>query len=568
MANILMTTVPGPDVQTHGISRTLALGRILHFEALMRRRLGEVRPQRYVRLHNYYAGQNLPPDNVDQPLMINRFKQIVDKHTGYLWGQYKDHLVDWRVTYRFKDDLASDGSPNEIEAVNAYGRKIKRFLQRMLEETNADERLYKASKHASLYGDGVLEVRYDEAARRIIIEPVLPEYYHAMWEISNMDVLTEVIVAYPIDRVAALEQYGTSGNDQFIGYQAINPHYLPGIGVLWKRWSTTSYQVWVDDVNVVNTPNPYMEVDREGYLHPGVIPFLHIPNMQAGSEYWGYSDGEAILFLSDELNRRMADAGDIVNSHAHPITTLTGYAGEQEDLPIGPDSIWDLGREGKAERLEGKGPPPEVMAYIAAVKTEMHETSSMPEVAYGTRSSGSHSSGLALAMAMMPVVERSREKRLIWRNKLKQLAQMMFYLLYKRDPGLLQAAGLDYARMRLYTIEPVFADILPKDELQVVNEQVATKVNGLRSLERALEQLGEDDVQAEIRRIQSDLLFAASVGQPTPGPGQTAGKNSEQGQGGSPGIPGSISPSLSKPGTTIQSQDLPRLDNVSMGQTP
>lgn len=558
------TTVPGPDVITHGISRTLALGRILHFEALMRRRLGEVRPQRYVRLHNYYAGQNLPPDNVDQPLMINRFKPIVDKHTSYLWGQYKEHLLDWRVTYRFKDDLTDE----EQQDASAYGRKIKRFFARMCEETRLDERLWKTSKHASLYGDGVLEVHYDEASRRVIVEPVLPEYFHAMWELTNMDNLQEVIIAYPIDRVMALEQYGTSGNDQFIGYQAVNPHYLPGIGILWKRWSTTSFQVWVDDMNVVNATNPYMETDQEGYLHPGIIPFLHVPNMQAGSEYWGYSDGEAILFLSDELNRRMADAGDIVNSHAHPITTVKGFSGEQEDLPVGPDAVWDLGRDGEAAILEGRGPAPEVMAYIQAIKTEMHETSSMPETAYGTRSSGgSHSSGLALAMAMMPVVERAREKRIAWRQKLKELAQMMFYILYKRDPTILAAAGLDYGRIRLYEIDPVFADILPKDELQVVNENVATKVNGLRSLERSLESLGEDDVQAEIKRIKEDLLFAASVGQPIPSPGQTAGKNSEQGQGGSNGIPGAIGASASKPGTLIQSPDIPKLDNVGLSQT-
>src|SRR6266581_2697740 len=106
--------VPGPDHPQNGISRNLALGRILHFEALMRRRLGEVRPQRYVRMHNYYSGQNLPPDNVDQPLLINRFKPIVDKHTSYLWGQYKDHLVQWKVTYRLKDDVTDEGQRQEV----------------------------------------------------------------------------------------------------------------------------------------------------------------------------------------------------------------------------------------------------------------------------------------------------------------------------------------------------------------------------------------------------------------------------------------------------------------------
>lgn len=556
---------PAPDEQRGGISRSLALGRILHFEALMRRRLGEVRPQRYVRLHNYYAGQNLPPDNVDQPLMINRFKLIVDKHTSYLWGQYKENLVEWKVTYRLKDDLESDEERQDAEA---YGRKIRRFWQRIYDEANGNQTLWQASKNGSLYGDSVLEVKYDEIERRIVFESVLPEYFHAMWDISNMQTLTEVIIAFPIDRAAAYEQWGTSGNDQFIGYSGINPHYLPGIGVLWKRWSTTSYQVWVDDVCVFNGPNPYMPVDRFGNLMPGAIPFLHIPNMQGGSEYWGYGDAEAVLYLIDELNRRLADMGDVVNSHAHPIVTLTAFTGDQQDLPVGPDAIWDLGKEGKAERLEGKGPPPEVMEYVRAVKEEIFETSSMPQTAFGTKTGGtSHSTGLALQMAMMPVVERAREKRITWRDRLKKLPRLAFYMLWCRDPALLKAAGLDYERIRLYDIEPVFADILPKEELQAINENVALYANGLRSLERALEDLGEDDIATEARRILRDLMMKASLAQPTPPPeGGTAGKNSTQGQGGAADLPGGVSAQVSKPGGQIASPEIEQVDNVGMAQ--
>ncbi len=567
-----LTVLPssiGPDSQRNGISRSLALGRILHFEALMRRRLGEVRPQRYVRLHNYYSGQNLPPDNVDQPLMINRFKPIVDKHTSYLWGEYKEHLVEWKVSYRLKDELA--GQPDEVrQQVEEYGRAIKRFWQRVCDDSCLDVVLWKASKNACLYGDGVLELRYDTKQRRIVVEPVLPEYFHAMWDLSNMDDLTEVIIAYPIDRAMALEQYGTSGNDQFLGYSGINPHYLPGIGVLWKRWSTTSFQVWVDDVNVQNWANPYMPVDGEGNLFPGVIPFLHVPNMQGGSEYFGYSDAESTLYLQDELNRRLADMGDIVNSHAHPIVTLKNFSGEQQDLPIGPDAVWDLGRDGEAARLDGKGPPPDVMKYIEAIKEEIFETSSMPQTTFGTsaRSGSSRSTGLALSMAMMPVVERAREKRLFWRDRLRKLPQLALYMLWRQDPALLAAVGLDYSRMLLYTIEPVFADILPKDALQSVNENVALSVNALRSMERALEDLGEEDIPTEIERIKADMAWKASVAQPTPPPeGGTAGKNSDQGVGGSAEIPGGISASLSKPGTMIKSPMLDQEDKVGLADT-
>jgi hypothetical protein len=556
-------------IVNRGVDRSIALGKVLYFEALMRRRLGEVRAQRYVRLHNYYANQALPADNVDQPLGINRAKTIVDKHMSYLWGQYdkkKGDLISWRVTPKGREDL----EPDVLADAENYARRIKNFLTEHLGK-GFNKVLWECSKNASLYGDGILEARYDEIYRKVVVESILPEYFHCIWDISNMTNLREVIIAYPIPRDVALEQYGTSGNDAFLGYQAVNPHYLPGVGVLWKHWSTTSFQTWVDDHCVINAPNPYIPIDPFGNMYPGVIPYIHIKNMPGGSDYYGYSDVENVLLLIDELNRRMADIGDITSYHAHPIITLTNYTGKQKNLEIGPDALWDLGREGKADRLEGSGPSKEALAYIDAIRRELFETSSMPESAFGgSRGQGqSHTSGIALAMAMMPVVERATEKRLYWREGLRQLAQMVFWMLFIRDPEILKAAGLSYPIIRLFDIEPVFADILPKDELQNINENVATYANGLRSLVRALESLGEDDIAGEVKRILADMQMKASVAQPTPpAEGGSAGKNSEDGMGGSPGIPGSISPSLSKPGTLIQSPQLDKVDNVSISSEP
>jgi hypothetical protein len=552
----------GSDNMAQGMSRSLALGRVLYFESMLRRRLGESRIQRYIRLYNYYAGTNLPPENVDQPLCINHFAPICDKHTSYLWGEYTNHVIDFRVSIINKDGL-DEGQKQEADQI---ARRIKALLERVLfEENDGDLILDNAAENGAIYGDSVLEVSYSAEDRRIKIESVLPEYFHCMWQISNMERITEVIIAYPIDRVEALETYGSSGNDQFIGYQAINPHYSPGIGIIWKRWSTTSFQVWIDDVCVINQPNPYMQVDEAGNVYPGLIPFIHIPNRRAGSDFWGYSDGEAILGLSDELNRRMADMGDIVNVAAHPIVTLKNFSGEAEDLPIGPDAVWDLGREGEAERLEGSGPGPEAMAYLDKVKQEMQETANMPAMAYGThQGSMSHVAGAAVALAMMPVTERARKKRLRWTKDFKRLCKMIFVILQVRDPDLLKAYGLTFEQIQLFQITPVWASVLPKDTLQVVNEQVATTANNLRSIERALEELGEDDIPSELARIKADMQLKSSMGMPATG---TGGKNSDEGQGGSNQLPGGIGAKDGKPGVTIKSPDLDQVDSVAMKDT-
>jgi hypothetical protein len=563
------TEKTGNDNMQQGVSRGLTLSRVLHFESLMRRRLGEARTQRYVRLMNYYMNQQLPPENVDQPLMINHFARICDKHNGYLWGEYNKHVVDFRVTIINKEAL----DPGQQLGAEKIGRQIKALLERVIfTENNGDVTLDDASLNGSIYGDSVFELGYNQAERRVTIESVLPEYFHCMWQISNMQKLTEVIVAYPIDRMVALDEYGTNGNDQFLGYQMLNPDYTPGIGVLWKRWSPVAFQVWVDDVNVINQPNPYVQEDPQGNIYPGMIPFIHIPNLRAGSEFFGYGDSECCINLFDELNRRMADFGDIINSHAHPIITLKAFTGEQEDLPVGPDSIWDLGKDGEATRMDGTGPGPEAMGYLDKVKSEIQETGAMPAIAYGGHSGGgggSHVSGVALAMAMMPVVERSRKKRLRWKAALKRMAEMILYIISVNDPALLQSYGFSYEQTLLFQIEPLFSQILPKDELQMVNENVALASNMLRSTELALEKQGCDDIPAEIAKIKADMQFKAALAAPTPpAEGGTAGQNDDQGKGGSNALPGGLGSEAGKPGVLISSPTLDKVDNVSMANAP
>ncbi len=93
--------------------------------------------------------------------------------------------------------------------------------------------------------------------------------------------------------------------------------------------------------------------------------------------------------------------------------------------------------------------------------------------------------------------------------------------------------------------------------------------NMLESIPSALGDLGVDDIPTEYERIKQDALFKAQLAMPTPpAGGGTAGKNSEQGQGGAPGIPGAIGASAGKPGTLIKSPELDKLDDVSIQSQP
>lgn len=532
------------SLQAVGLQRNTALNRVLQFENLMHRRLGMLRPQRYVRLFNYYTSQNLPPDNVEQPLSINYFQAICDKHTSYLWGQWTDDIINWRVKPR---DKAISEDNTSIA--------IRQYLDDLFDQNDKNALLWDCAKNGAVFGDGILRLYWDDLERRVKIESILPEWFHCRWNINNFNQLTEVIVSFPIDRLDAEELYGTSGNPA-IDYNLVNPEYLPGFAVYWEHWTTTSYRRWIGDYKIEEGPNPFMREDNQGNVYPGIIPFIHIPNIRIGGEFYGFSDGENVLFLQDEINRRMADMGDAVNNHAHPIITLSEMSGQQTDLPVGPDAIWDLGR-GKAEYLQWKGTPPAVLEYIQLLKEMMHDTANLPEAAFGRAMRGSGgavgggskaASGAAIQLQYAPVVEHAMQKRLYWDLALKQVTQIATFIHSVKDPATLP---FQYTDLRNYTTKPVFAPILPRDRLQVVNEVVA-RVNSLtQSIDGALEMLGEEDIMAEDKRIRQDARFKAQLGLlSVPKPG---GKNSDRGQGGSSSVQNGPGASSAKPGAGAKS---------------
>jgi hypothetical protein len=469
--------------------------RILSFEQSQRRRLGRARLVQYLINRRYYYGDNNEPDNVNQPLGIRYIPKLVNKHVHYLFGEWDKDILDWTV------------SPNDKDKESEYpvATQITRAIYRLMRRSAADEVIMRTALDGGIYGDSVLKLRYNRDLKGATFESVLPEYYHAMWHPLNVGETTEALVSYNLDRQTAYRLFGTIGNERY--FQPLS--FLdPGYATIWEHWTPYDYQVVVDDQLIQEAPNPYAPLDG-GY---GWIPFVHIPNLSVNGEYYGFGDAEPVLELQDELNMRIADFGDIINYHAHPITQVKNYFGRFDDLKIGPDIVWDMGREGEASYLEWGGTPPGVMDYLNLLMTIMFDTTSLPAVAFG-RSEQSQASGSSLVAQMLPIVEVVRRKRATWSPKMKELATRllqlesmsmssdMFYSLYDFYPTDLER----------FDISPKWSPIMPRDRLQVVNENTALLVNKARSIITALQDLGVDDPEEERNRIMQDVREFAEI---------------------------------------------------------
>src|SRR5260370_13896787 len=115
-----------------------------------------------------------------------------------------------------------------------------------------------------------------------------------------------------------------------------------------------------------------------------------------------------------------------------PHVTHNNYHGDHQELPVGPDAVWDLGREGKAGILQWTGTPPAVEEYVQLILKMIYDTSNLPEASFGrssrgggssTRSSGG-SSGIALQLALMPILERVAVNRIAWDFALRRIVEM------------------------------------------------------------------------------------------------------------------------------------------------
>jgi hypothetical protein len=479
-----------------------AYSRILNWEAVMTMRRGKSRLIRYRQAYEYYSGENMKPEEYVQPLEINYLRATCEAHASYLWGQWEPQgrILNWSVAAK-----VGKGDKDKIS-------EIEQWLYGLF--SGSEELLYAAGMNQSIYGDCILIPRYDPIREEIRPESVLPEYFHCKWSSHDVTDLREVIISYPIDRQEAEEQYSTRGDPLY----SVSSGYATRFAIYWEHWTREKVEVYIDNRKVDEYPNPYSDKDL-----PGLIPFIHIPNVRSGGEFYGSSDIEAVYALQDELNRKMGDTGDIISYAAHPIILVKNYFGKVTQLPIGPDAIWDMGREGTAEYLSGGKPPVDIEKYIDKLLEIIQDLAYMPAAAFG-RSETAQASALALAMEMMPVTQRVNWKRLHWKQGLINYAHIAARLAEKE--GILPFARKDLTR---YTFEPNFAPVLPKDRASTILENVSLVSSGLRTVKRALDDLGERDSARQALEVLDELREKLAMGMAV----QIGGKN-QRGPGGSP----------------------------------
>ncbi len=453
---------------------------------------------------NFYNGKQWAKTRPGRTsLVVNYTRAIVDKAVSYLLGQGINFAVpaeggdEWasgRVGEVEKERENSELRTQNSELAQHSAARAEALLYRVYEENDLEAVDVQGAINGAVLGDTVFKVFWQGTGAggqgtgegRIRVVNIDPFTFFPRWAVDDPATLLSVEVAYqlPVEEVVLRwgdrRGWGIGDGEWKTGnFYPLSTIPYPLLDVL-ESWTDTEFALTVGDRDVVRTANPY-----------GFIPFVHIPNSRPANEFWGISDLKDVMPLNRELNERMSDVADVIRFHSDPPVVFKGVR-EHSSLAVGPGTVWDLPEGASVELLEWRGQTPAVQEHIERVMRALHDVAETPKTAFGD--SGRLLSGVALETELQPLIQKTLRKRIWWSAGLR-----------RRNRYILRIAELNgMGSFAPYRSRIIWPPLLPADNESEVRNNVALVSAGLRSRRTAMDRLGEESPEAEMRLIEEE----------------------------------------------------------------
>jgi len=123
--------------------------------------------------------------------------------------------------------------------------------------------------------------------------------------------------------------------------------------------------------------------------------------------------------------------------------------------------------------------------------------SETPRTAFGD--SGRLLSGVALETELRPLIQRTLRKRISWTAGLRRRNALVLRLAERFGLG-----GAQPGEFAPYRTRVIWPPMLPRDDAQEVQNNLALVAAGLRSHRTAMDDLGTEDPESDLRRVLED----------------------------------------------------------------
>lgn len=437
---------------------------------------------------------------------LARYREFWNFYEGFHWesiGETDKLQVTENYCRAFVNKFTSFefGKGFNIKLHPDYEEQVLPFLNFVWEDNSKDVFCTQLGQTKSVTGDAWIQVTYEPKflsggngeqipnptfddpfdeydngrIRVLVVQPNIcfPEYENTY----DKDKLKRLTVMYPI------KKYPNDPNSTEL--------------IIYK-------QVWDKNQCIEYLGNDVVGTYNNKY---GVIPFIQVKNMELAGRTWGTSDLDDLVPMNTELNLKKSDVSEIIDYHSAPVTVVFGARIGQ--LEKGANKVWGgLPKDGRVENLTMNTDMTASNTYIGGIKQAMHEVGSVPEGALGKETSISNTSGVALEVQMMPLIERTRDKRKSSSNALVKVNKLVLKI------GLME--GLvempEGAKPRdFYHNEITFEDTLPKDGLVELQKLQLEMKLGICDREEAMKRLGKTDIQKRLKEIDEDMKNAPYI---------------------------------------------------------
>jgi hypothetical protein len=430
----------------------------------------QARLRRYAEYLEFYNGRQwAKPRSGRTNLVLNYARAVVDKGVSYLLGRGINFAVP----------PAGPSAEEQARATTA-----EELIYRVYEENDLEAVDMQAAMNGAILGDTVFKLFWGQGSgvvgqrtEGIRVVNIDPFTFFPRWAADDPSTLLSVCLVYRLPAEEAAARWGDG--EKSLSLPVAPSSRLPLVEVT-EEWTDSLFILTVGDREVMRTANPY-----------GFIPFVHIPNARPANEFWGVSDLKDMVPLNRELNERMSDMADVIRFHSDPPVIFKGVS-EHSSLAVGPGTVWDVPEGAGVELLEWRGQAPAVSEHIERVMRALHDVAETPKTAFGD--SGRLLSGVALETELQPLIQKTLRKRAWWNAGLR-----------RRNRYLLRIAELKgLGNFAPYRSRVIWPPLLPTDDEAEVRNNVALVSAGLRSRRTAMDRLGEESPEEEMRRIEEE----------------------------------------------------------------
>jgi hypothetical protein len=432
---------------------------------------------------------------------LNRYAEYWAWYLGHHWGtrrEFGDPQLTFNYIKAFADYINNFCFSRGIafDTIKEYDHIIPALLKRIWQmDNNMKAVTWEMGQQGGVSGDCFVKVAYepewqDTAGNwhqgRVRILPLNSAFCFPTWHPHDRDRLLEFKLKYRF--------WGT------------NTEGTRSVYTYTELIRSDVIREYVNDELIDERPNVL-----------GVIPIVHIANHPASGSPWGMSDVQDLISLNRQYNETATDIADIVNYHAAPITVVIGAKPSQ--LEKGTNRVWSIGNKdvdihNLENGVELEGP----LDALNMLKVAMHEMTGVPEAALGQSQPISNTSGVALAIQFLPLMQKFELKKIQYGKGLQKINELALKTLFIFEPdavnydpateGIIQEGQptfVDPTDPLLYFNDIDWPSPLPVDRLIKLNEIMAMMNMDLESRRGALKDLGEQFPDDKLQEIYDEL---------------------------------------------------------------